>query len=66
MSEHPECVEISCTNTPTHIVYWPGKNIPPRYCKMHAEKAMLMLELMGCGAVCEEIKAFEQRTGEQK
>jgi len=41
------CSEISCGEVPTHIVYWPGKNPPPKYCTLHAKIARSILCTMG-------------------
>lgn len=42
-----ECVCEHCKDNYTHIVYWPGKNPPPRYCEKHAKKAIKTGDAMG-------------------
>lgn len=46
--ETKRCSQDGCPDTPTTIVYWPGRTPPPRYCDEHATSAKNVLAAMGC------------------
>lgn len=51
-----ECYSESCNDKCTRIVYWPGKNPPPKYCKKHAIKAIKLSDAMGLSVYWKEIE----------
>lgn len=51
-----ECNEESCNEKAVHMVYWPGQNPPPKYCRNHAQKALRIAMELGVNLVVEEMK----------
>jgi hypothetical protein len=51
-----KCNQTNCNEIPTRIVYWPGKNPPPKMCLYHAMQALRIMQAFGLDLVCEEIK----------
>ena len=50
-----KCSQVGCGEIPTHIVFWPGQNPPPKYCALHAETARSILRTMGIDVVTNEL-----------
>jgi hypothetical protein len=49
------CNEKECKEKCTHVVYWPGENPPPKYCKKHAMRASKIADAMGLSVYWKEI-----------
>jgi hypothetical protein len=55
IEDQNKCEREDCFERPTHVVYWPGKNHPPRYCEEHARTACSVLADSGVSVVMERI-----------
>ena len=55
-----ECWENKCYNKCTHVVFWPGRNPPPKYCKEHAMMMSKIADSMGLSVYWKEIEKEDE------